>query len=339
MFLVLEISQAVYQAVDAAGVQSRRLTELADIMSLQLTKSRSEATTTKYLAAFKRWQTFIHEEGGVAIPAEPIHIALYISNLIDKGCSLSVMQSAVYAIKWAHTIRGSSDPTDNNFIRNLLEASKRTISKPIVKKDIVTSEQIINLCDKYGQSEDILILRDLAIIVLGFSGFLRFDEIRSLRGSDVKIHDGFLTLFLYKSKTDQYRRGNTVTIAKGNTTACPLKVVGEYFTKAGISFDSDQFIFRPTYCNKGKKALVKKNKQISYTRARETVLNRLREVCGDANIGLHSLRAGGATAAARASVQDRLWKRHGRWRSDKAKDGYVDDSLEHKLTVSQALGL
>ena len=37
--------------------------------------------------------------------------------------------------------------------------------------------------------------------------------------------------------------------------------------------------------------------------------------------GLHSLRAGGATAVANRGIPDRLFKRHGRWKSDSAKDG------------------
>jgi len=55
--------------------------------------------------------------------------------------------------------------------------------------------------------------------------------------------------------------------------------------------------------------------------------------------GLHSLRSGGATAAANAGVNDRLFKHHGRWRSDKAKDGYVKDNLEAVLSVSKSLKL
>ena len=56
-------------------------------------------------------------------------------------------------------------------------------------------------------------------------------------------------------------------------------------------------------------------------------------------IGTHSLRSGGATAAADAGIPDRLFKRHGRWSSDSARDGYVKDSLLSRLSVSQALGL
>jgi len=55
--------------------------------------------------------------------------------------------------------------------------------------------------------------------------------------------------------------------------------------------------------------------------------------------GLHSLRSGGATAAANAGVPDRLFKRHGQWKSENAKDGYVKDSIESRLQVSKKLGL
>ena len=55
--------------------------------------------------------------------------------------------------------------------------------------------------------------------------------------------------------------------------------------------------------------------------------------------GLHSLRSGGATAAANAGVNDRLFKPHGQWRTDKAKHGYVADSLDALLSVSKSLEL
>ena len=47
--------------------------------------------------------------------------------------------------------------------------------------------------------------------------------------------------------------------------------------------------------------------------------------------GIYSLRAGGATAAAGSGVPDKLFKRHGRWKSDTAKDGYVEDSVQAEV--------
>jgi hypothetical protein len=50
--------------------------------------------------------------------------------------------------------------------------------------------------------------------------------------------------------------------------------------------------------------------------------------------GLHSLRSGGASQAANNNVIDRLFKAHGRWRSENANDGYVKDTLLSKLSVT-----
>ena len=44
--------------------------------------------------------------------------------------------------------------------------------------------------------------------------------------------------------------------------------------------------------------------------------------------GMHSFRAGGATATANGGVPDHLFKRQDRWQSESAKDGYVRDSVE-----------
>ena len=79
---------------------------------------------------------------------------------------------------------------------------------------------------------------------------------------------------------------------------------------------------------------------MSYTTVREAVLEKIEAIGLDKRqYGLHSLRAGGASAAANAGVPNRMFKRHGRWRSKNAKDGYVEDSLTSRLQVSKAIGL
>ena len=51
---------------------------------------------------------------------------------------------------------------------------------------------------------------------------------------------------------------------------------------------------------------------------------------------LHSLRSGGITCAvsnSSNSIPEILVKTHGRWKSDSAKDMYVEESLENRLQV------
>ena len=53
--------------------------------------------------------------------------------------------------------------------------------------------------------------------------------------------------------------------------------------------------------------------------------------------GLHSLRSGGATAAAAAKVDDKFFKKHGRWKTDKAKDGYVKQTFRKDCQLLKIL--
>ena len=105
-----------------------------------------------------------------------------------------------------------------------------------------------------------------------------------------------------------------VVAVKGKVT-CPVNMMNRYLDKAQLIHDS-------------------------HTRLRELVIEAFRGIVPDlARVGTHSLRSGGATAAANAGVPDRLFLRHGRWSSVSAKDGYVKDSLASRLSVSKALGI
>jgi len=81
--------------------------------------------------------------------------------------------------------------------------------------------------------------------------------------------------------------------------------------------------------------LVAKNISLSYTRARELLLNSLTAIGLDSKqFCLH-----GASAAASNNISDRLIKAHGRWRTDVTKDGYIKDNLNKQLVVSSNLGI
>ena len=158
----------------------------------------------------------------------------------------------------------------------------------------------------------------------------------------MKFYHTHLEITLEKSKTDIYRQGNVVIIAKTGTDLCPVTILKRYLQKADISLCSEDFIFRSLVFHKLNNNYThsKQNKSISYTRAREIVLNALQEIGLDkTKFGLHSLRSGGVTSAASNSVPDRLLKAHGRWKSEKAKDGYIKESVTNKLFSTQHSGL
>ena len=81
-------------------------------------------------------------------------------------------------------------------------------------------------------------------------------------------------------------------------------------------------------------------KPLSHTSVRKILLSAISEICLDSTKhALHSLKSGGMTTAASNKVSGRLLKVHGRWASETAKDGYIENSIEHKILVSMNLGL
>ena len=110
---------------------------------------------------------------------------------------------------------------------------------------------------------------------------------------------------------------------------------------AGIFPSSKEFIFRQvTFLKKTNSYILRKgDKPLSYTRARKVILSGLESIGLDqSKFGIHSLCSGGATASAAAGINDRIFKKHGRWRSEKAKDGNLRRAYK-KNYVSTNLGI
>ena len=174
-------------------------------------------------------------------------LQLYLTKLLDAGSTHHVIAAAIYGIKWAHDMNGLDDPTNNAFIRNLHESAKRTTSRKTVKKDVVTANMLIELCNIFVNNHDVIVIRDLCMITTAFAGFLRYDELSSIRCNDLSFQSDYFVINIHKSKTDQYRAGNELIIAKGSSAACPYNMLLRYMAVACISSDSKHFLFKPAF--------------------------------------------------------------------------------------------
>ena len=75
---------------------------------------------------------------------------------------------------------------------------------------------------------------------------------------------------------------------------------------------------------------------MSYSRASELIKRELQKEELDPKLyGVHSLRAGGASAA--LGVPDRLFQRQGEWRSERSQNNYIQESMESLLTVTNTI--
>ena len=113
-----------------------------------------------------------------------------------KRASTMTIRTAFYGIIWYHNINNLQDPTDNQEVKSMLECAKRVNSRPVTKKDILNTDSLIRLCDMFSDSIDVTVLGDLSMILLSYAGFLRFDEVSSLRCYDVSFFDDHIKIFI-----------------------------------------------------------------------------------------------------------------------------------------------
>ncbi|KAK6165001.1 hypothetical protein SNE40_023749 [Patella caerulea] len=307
-----------------------------------LDDSKATNTVLKYSRGFMKWKRWAlaHDISNRDIlPAKALHVALYLTGIIQDANSPSPVISAFYSIKWAHDMADLSSPTNSSIVKNMLESGKRKLAKPVGKKEPITVEHLTKMYYSLHSADNLYNQRTICACLLGFAGFLRSNELLNLRRSDFQILTTHMSIFIQKSKADIYRDGSWVQVARTLTDLCPVKITEKYFTLAGFDVDSDEFIFRKlSKCKNGYH--FRCNKPLSYTRMRELFIEAFKPFVDDiSSYGLHSLRSGGATACANLGINDRLFKRHGRWKSEFAKDGYIKDNLSERLIVSQNLGI
>ena len=181
MFLSgIGLKTSLKRKFEEAGVCIENQDEFVTKMAQQLMTARADSANTKYYSYVRACDSFCESKKISSRPASPIHVAMYILSLIGAGKSDKVVSASIYAIKWFHHMNDYVDPTDNRLVTMLLESAKRTNSKPVVKRDVLNVEHLIELCNMFSDSSDVIVLRDLTMILLGFAGFLRFNEIVQL---------------------------------------------------------------------------------------------------------------------------------------------------------------
>ena len=124
----------------------------------------------------------------------------------------------------------------------------------------------------------------MAMILTCSSGFLRFDEISKLKCYDIIFYNDHFTINIRSSKTDRFRSGTKVMVAKGHTSACAYSMLN----LAAIDLKSSDYLFKPLIKSRGTFRSIKKDKCLSYTRTWECVLKKLKSVAPDLNLGTHS---------------------------------------------------
>ena len=280
---------------------------ITDIKALQeetllnLQNSKASNTIRAYKSDFNDFGLFCAKNGLKSLPTEPKILALYLTYLSTKNVKMSTLKRRLVSIGVIHKLKGHYlDTKHPAIIENMMGIKRRKGNIQNGKKPLLINnlKLIINVIDQ-EKNEKIKKLRDRSIILIGFSGGFRRNEIVSLNYEDLDFVEEGLKINLRRSKTDQFGEGSV----KGlpffkNSQYCPVVSVRKWIEISKINSGP---LFR---------RFIKGSKLSDKRLSDQTVALLIKDYLKIAgiesrNYSGHSLRSGFATSAAESGAEER----------------------------------
>jgi site-specific recombinase XerD len=280
---------------------------ITDIKALQeetllnLQSSKAINTVRAYKSDFKDFCLFCAQNGFKSLPSEPKIVSLYLTYLSTKNSKMSTLKRRLVSIGVIHKLKGFYlDTKHPSIIENIMGIKRRKGSIQKGKKPILISnlKVLINVIDE-KINEEIKKLRDRTIILIGFSGGFRRNEIVSLDYDDLDFVPEGVKIDIRRSKTDQFGEGSVKALPYfDNPKYCPVMSLKKWISISEINSGS---LFR---------RFLKGSKLSEKRLTDQTVALLIKEYLQLAGIDSknysgHSLRSGFATSAAEAGAEER----------------------------------
>ena len=268
---------------------------------LNLKSSKANNTVRAYKSDFNDFGLFCAKNGFKSLPTEPKIISLYLTYLSTKNIKMSTLKRRLVSISVIHRLKGHYIDTKHpSIIENIMGIKRRKGSIQRGKKPILINnlKTIINVIDEYNK-EEIKRLRDRSIILIGFSGGFRRNEIVSIDYDDLDFVQEGLKMNVRRSKTDQFGEGFVKALPYfNNQLYCPVVSLKDWLNISKIASGP---VFRRF--NKGSSLSEKRLTDQSVALLIKEYLN----LAGidSKNYSGHSLRSGFATSAAESGAEER----------------------------------
>ena len=268
---------------------------------LNLQSSKASNTVRAYKSDFNDFAIFCARNGFNSLPSEPKVVSLYLTHLSIKDAKISTLKRRLVSIGVIHKLKGHYlDTKHPTIIENIMGIKRRKGSIQKSKKPILINslKKLINIIDQVSK-EEIKKLRDRSIILIGFSGGFRRNEIVSLDYDDLDFVPEGLKINLRRSKTDQFGEGFTKALPYFDSSQyCPVVSLKKFLDISKINSGP---VFR---------SFVKGSKLSEKRLTDQTVAILIKEYLNLAGIDSknysgHSLRSGFATSAAESGVEER----------------------------------
>jgi len=205
-----------------------------------ISQSRCQKTLLRYNAHWFRFRSWCQQNKLSFLPADPKHVAMFLSNslrfALSRGLTYSTIKAANAAIFTAHNMAGLDDVTSHSFVQTVRSCAQRSLSfeGQIRKAPLSLDLCIITVSFLLQPSQSTLLNLQIAtFIAVCFSGFLRYDCACQIFANEVRFYSSHMEMFLAKRKNDQFHSGSVVCIARGKSLSCPVSLLKSLLVKAG----------------------------------------------------------------------------------------------------------
>lgn len=192
-------------------------------------------TQRAYARAWRSFEGWCLSAGRRALPAAVETLALYVEHLtqVQPPTSVALLEQRLGAIAQAHALAGfDPPPTASKRVQLLAKAARRRLYREPVPKDPLTADRLRALLPR-GQS--LTDLRDRAVLLVGFSGAFRREELGAIDVRHLREVPGGLGVLVPRSKTDQAGEGAVVGLASRDDDLCPVRALRAWLDVAGIT--------------------------------------------------------------------------------------------------------
>jgi len=269
---------------------------------LNLQSSKANNTVRAYKSDFNDFGLFCAQNGFKSLPSDPKIVSLYLTHLSTRNIKMSTLKRRLVSIGVIHKLKGHYLDTKHPIIiENIMGIKRRKGSVQKGKKPLLINNlrEIINVIDKFNKDEDLKRLRDRSIILIGFSGGFRRNEIVSIDYDDLDFVNEGIKINLKRSKTDQFGEGSVKGLPYfDNTKYCPVLSLKNWIEISKIRSG-------PLFRRFSKGTKLSEKRLTDQTVA--LLIKKYLKIAGidSKNYSGHSLRSGFATSAAEAGVEER----------------------------------
>ena len=262
------------------------------------------STRKAYEHDWRTFATWCAARSLSAIPAAPASVAAFLASEADRGFRPVTIGRRAAAIAAAHRAQNHPNPCDSGAVAAVMSGIRRAHGTDRLREaaplDLGPLGRLLDAIDSGPAPTSLAARRDRALLLLGFAAALRRSELVALDVEDLEFNASRgLVIVIRGSKTDQERAGARVAVPYAHAPdRCAVRALQAWARAAAIHRGA---VFRRIRRGDTLTGQRLSDQSVALIIKRRALGARV----DPEKLSGHSLRAGYATAAAAAGIEER----------------------------------